>query len=70
MAKNSKLTVIAPDGSIVSRRTHRVYTHAILAFGSGPWSACTWCGRPDLAQKELVKWKQRYPEAVMVPVQA
>lgn len=46
-----KLTVTAPDGTILSRTTERQYRYAV-AFQIGKrWVARNWCSRLDLAQK-------------------
>lgn len=94
MPKIPTLFVIAPDGSKLTRKSPRTYTHAIVAKPSreawvaGGWSsperiaeldaqghfdrwiALTWCGRPDLAVKELAKaQKGNWKNAIMVEVQ-
>lgn len=43
---------VAPDGTELTRKTHRVYTHAVLTEGSDGWSAAGFCGRLDLAEKK------------------
>jgi hypothetical protein len=65
MARTAKLRAIAPDGTVLTRRTHRTYTHAIAVNTSNGWRAIYWCGRPDLAQKKLAGLKG----GVMLPVE-
>lgn len=42
----------APDGSEVTRKTDRTYSHAVLLEGKEGWKAAGFCGRIDLAQKK------------------
>lgn len=47
---------VRPDGSPVTRKSHRLYTHLMTYRTQWPdgYSAWTnrWCSRPDLAEKE------------------
>lgn len=50
------------NGTIVgTRKSDRTYTHAVVGFVSGQPKAIAWCGRLDLAQKQLTdryaRWK-------------
>lgn len=52
--KTTKLWVTTPDGTVLSRKTHRTYTHAVCVkrtYLNGTWRAIHWCGRRDLADK-------------------
>lgn len=52
MAKESKLSVTLPDGTVATRRTARSYTHVLAVLNTeGVWVAYNWCGREDLAVK-------------------
>ena len=68
------LSVQAPDGSTVTRTTARTYTHAVLvgpSEGKDNWGAWAWCGRHDLAVKELAKAQAAWAgqaEVVLVEV--
>lgn len=61
MTKTRKLTAILPSGEIVTRRTARTYTHVVarkVTYADGTttgWSEMGWCGRPDLAEKQVAK---------------
>ena len=61
-----KLIAIAPDGSEVSRRTHRSYSHVVVFKRPGlDWEAYSWSSRLDLAEKNVNKvrnWLGRNPE--------
>lgn len=58
-----KLYATLPDGREISRWTERTYTHiiAIRQAGGNPdiWIAATWCGRPDLAQKQQMDFARK-----------
>lgn len=44
----------APDGTVITRTTDRVYTHAVLAKerkGTRGWGYIGFCGSLELAQK-------------------
>lgn len=58
MAKGTTHTVTLPNGSQATRTSKtRVYTHAVVT-NDRVWS---WCGRRDLAEKELAKWRSWCP---------
>lgn len=42
----------APDGTELTRKTDRTYTHAVLLEGKEGWGIAGFCGRLDLAQKK------------------
>lgn len=55
MAKTHQYTA-THAGQTFTRRTARTYTHVVIArltTEPGTFHALTWCGRPDLALKEL-----------------
>ena len=56
MAKTRTITATFPNGDQITRKTARTYTHVVRAFYKGgsrrPWFE-TWCGRPDLMQKQI-----------------
>lgn len=66
----SKITykAVAPDGSVHTRKTERTYTHAIATSKDGEtWGVISWCGRPDLAEKEFRRidagyWREYNPD--------
>jgi hypothetical protein len=71
-----RLFAKAPDGSIVSRTTHKAYTHAVLvpredvtgplrAVGSATWVSWGWTTVPDRMLKDA---RAVYKRAVVVPV--
>lgn len=41
----------APDGTVITRTTDRVYTHAVLANDDRGWGCIGFCGSFELAQK-------------------
>ena len=62
MAKTRTITATFPNGDQVTRKTARTYTHVVRAFCTGYFSdepnqeRCffeSWCGRPDLMQKQV-----------------
>lgn len=66
----------APDGTIVSRSTHKMYTHAVVipradvtfplrGSGSATWIAWGWTHDPDRMLREA---RKHYKNAVAVPV--
>ena len=64
----SKTTLIAtaPDGSELTRKTDRTYSHAVLLEGKDGWKAAGFCGRIDLAHKKQIE----HPGSVVVEVKA
>ena len=52
----------APDGSEHTRKTDRIYTHAVLVEGEEGWGAVGFCGRPDLAEKK----RGQHPGSIVV----
>ena len=64
MSKTQKLSVTLPDGRVITRKTHRVYTHAIVnkhCVAQVTKSAdMSWCGRPELAAKAIAG----YPDLI------
>lgn len=62
----------APDGTVITRTTDRVYTHAVLAKDARGWGYIGFCGRLDLAQGLLNSWRGRdipsITEYALVPV--
>jgi hypothetical protein len=63
----TKTTYIAtaPDGTELTRKTDRTYSHAVLLEGKGGWGAAGFCGRIDLAQKKQTE----HPGSIVVEVQ-
>ena len=56
--KPRKITAIAENGEVLTRKTARTYTHAVyleITYSDGTVANqnVTWAGRPDLAQKAL-----------------
>ena len=73
MAKR-KLKVIAPDGTVLTRTTHRDYSHMVAIVSDHRqekegWSSWSWAGREDLAQNKLNEAKKLGYEAVIIPVE-
>ena len=64
----TKTTYIAtaPDGSQVTRKTDRTYSHAVLLEGKEGWKAAGFCGRLDLAHKKQIE----HPGSIVVEVNA
>jgi hypothetical protein len=68
--KTHKYTVTLPDGGVVTRTTHRTYTHVII--GKCPekgmdskYCALTWAGTPALAMKaKQTEANKRYLDPV------
>lgn len=66
-------TAVAPNGETFTRKTNRTYTHAVAVSRNGvdDWKVETWCGRLDLAQKQVKNYtsgydgyfKERYPNS-------
>lgn len=50
--KPTRYSVTLPDGSIATRNSHRVYTHAIAIRRGSTWRVAAFCGSADLAAKE------------------
>jgi hypothetical protein len=55
----------APDGTELTRKTDRTYTHAVLSEGKEGWGIAGFCGRLDLAQKKQTE----HPGSIVVEVQ-
>ena len=56
LSKMKKLTVILPDNTTHTRKTARVYTHAIAVQEKNDvWGCVSFCGNLMLAQKEAAK---------------
>lgn len=74
MAKTQQLTATLPDGQAVTRRTARTYTHVVASHTtytdgtSTGWHAHGWCGRPELAQKQVAKLQGSCTAGAEVPV--
>lgn len=65
-------TATLPNGEVVTRKTERTYTHVVVSEvtyqdGEPRFSNCTWCGRPDLAQKQVALWERNWQKQVGVP---
>lgn len=62
----TKTTYIAtaPDGTEVTRKTDRTYSHAVLLEGPKGWRAAGFCGRIDLAHKKQIE----HPGSIVVEV--
>lgn len=65
-----KHTYFVENHPTITRTTHRTYTHAVIYDrADGTSEAATWCGRYDLALKELGKYqKYNYKNARIAPV--
>ena len=67
-----KLYAQAPDGTVVTRRTDRDYSHAVLAANErgGEWGSVSWHGTKVLATKSRDRWAPRFPAGciAVVPV--
>lgn len=65
-------TATCPDGTIVTRKTDRIYTHAVVGYWRDEeiptYGMFEFCGRLDLAQKSYKKWTARGAKVVVVPV--
>ena len=63
----TKTTYIAtaPNGTELTRKTDRTYTHAVLSEGKEGWGIVGFCGRLDLAQKKQTE----HPGSIVVEVQ-
>lgn len=61
MAKPIKYTATTPDGTIVTRNSHRTYSHAVLVQNSKGWGAFSWAIRVDLAQKKVQECARSWP---------
>jgi len=57
MTKTRKLTATFADGTQATRTTARTYTHVVRAFHNDIPFFLTWCGRPDLMEKQVEKAK-------------
>ena len=55
----------APDGTELTRKTDRTYTHAVLLEGKEGWGVAGFCGRLDLAHKKQAE----HPGSIVVEVQ-
>ena len=54
----------APDGTELTRKTDRTYTHAVLLEGKEGWGIAGFCGRLDLAHKKQTE----HPGSIVVEV--
>lgn len=65
-------TATCPDGTIVTRKTDRIYTHAVVGYWRDEeiptYGMFEFCGRLDLAQKSYKKWTAQGAKVVVVPV--
>ncbi|MBS1301696.1 hypothetical protein [Loktanella sp. SALINAS62] len=57
--------VTAPDGTELTRKTDRTYSHAVLLEGEQGWEVSGFCGRLDLAHKKQTE----HPGSIVVEVQ-
>ncbi|CTQ32067.1 hypothetical protein [Jannaschia rubra] len=55
----------APDGTELTRKTDRKYTHAVLLEGENGWRIAGFCGRLDLAHKKQTE----HPGSIVVEAQ-
>lgn len=55
MASKKTTLKVTINGTVETRTTARTYTHAVAAYipTKGEWAVVTWCGRLDLAQKQV-----------------
>tara|TARA_Y100000592_G_scaffold96034_1_gene163733 strand:+ start:957 stop:1202 length:246 start_codon:yes stop_codon:yes gene_type:complete len=53
MTKARTLTARFQDGTVETRKTARTYTHVVRAFYNDRPFFLTWCGRPDLMEKQV-----------------
>lgn len=58
---HTQYVAVDPEGGRHTRTSARVYTHAVLVFSDGSWGAWSWCGRPDLAQKQANRFLKYQP---------
>ncbi len=49
-----------PDGTVFTRKTHRVYTHVIAYKSRDKWVVQSWAGRPDLAESYLAQFRRNW----------
>lgn len=67
-----KYTATCPGGTIVTRTTDRVYTHAVVGYWRDEeiptYGMFEFCGRLDLAQKSYKKWTAQGAKVIVVPV--
>jgi hypothetical protein len=70
MAKR-KLKAIAPDGTVLTRTTHRDYSHMVAVFDCviEGWSSWSWSGRQGLAQNKLNEAERLGYKAAIIPVE-
>ena len=62
MTQKRTLTATFQDGTVETKKTARTYTHVVKAYSKGYYPEepdrehCwfeTWCGRPDLMEKQV-----------------
>ena len=53
MTRARTLTATFQDGTVKTRKTARTYTHVVRAFHNDIPFFLTWCGRPDLMEKQV-----------------
>jgi hypothetical protein len=62
--KKTTLTAILPDGTTATRKTARVYTHAIAIFCSGESEIRFWTGRLERDTAYLLEAEANNPNAI------
>ena len=60
MAKTRTITATFTDGSEITRKTDRTYTHCVHIYatneqGKKSTLSLNWCGRPDLKDRAVAK---------------
>ena len=64
MAKTRTITATFPDGTVVTRKTARTYTHVVASKGNIHEGNTRWCGREDL----MLKTKKLYKNPTVATV--
>jgi len=64
MAKTRTITATFPDGTVVTRKTARTYTHVVASKGNIHQGNIRWCGREDL----MLKTKKLYKNPTIAEV--
>ena len=64
MAQTRTITATFPDGTVITRKTGRIYTHVVASKGNIHEGNTRWCGREDL----MLKTKKLYKNPTVATV--
>lgn len=74
MSSSHVYKVVAPDGTVFSRKTERTYTHLVIGrlhekfLNITNWRYLGWCSRLDLAEKLASREAKHWHEVKVIEV--